>query len=250
MVQAKKAQIVNVLGGYVGGSILKSAVNHVAPVFWMLPGEDPLTVKPGGTMFFLRTGNGTFAVTANNVFQAYLRANRSFAGVESRIGHIAFSPEERLIDASEELNIATFKMSPDELWKVGKIGLSQWPPVVPETGSGVLLVGFRGLDGYTAGSLESSFGTCAVVGGATDLIGRDITCESEKEYWIKGPTLTSPPGAYDSVSFSGAPLFILIDRSGLFQLALGGVTYSTDPGAGVFMASMADRILPDGTLQK
>jgi hypothetical protein len=253
MEQVTESQAVSILKSQVGAAILQAAVSHAAPLFWMLPAEDKQAVKPGGSIFFLRpepVKRVSFAVTANRVFQAYLKAKKSFAAVECQIGNIPFRLEERLIDTDEELDIASFQVSLDEIWKLGKVALTHWPPRVPELGKGVLFVGFPGLEGHTLISGEASFGTYAALGTATSVDERHVTGRFEREYWVSRPSFALPSNGYDSSGLSGAPLYTVVEQSGFFLLALGGIIHSANTNSKIFTASRADKILPEGRLQK
>ena len=113
------------LRGAFGQEILKNTAAYVAPIFWMIPESSGLSVKGNGSLFFLRPGHESFAVTANHVFQAYVAEKTSIPNLTCQIGKIVFNPEERLIDASEELDIATFHISPEEVRELNKCELTR-----------------------------------------------------------------------------------------------------------------------------
>ena len=109
-------------------------------------------------IFFLRPENTSFAVTANHVYKAYMDAKKTNPKTRCQIDNIQFGPEDRLIDASSALDIATFRISSEEIKRTNKRELTKWPPVIPEIGKGVLFAGFPGKERLTLSKNEISFG--------------------------------------------------------------------------------------------
>ena len=243
-----KDEAIALLMGDFGPETLKTTARYVAPLFWQRPEKGHLRIMRNGSIFFLRPESVSFAVTSNHVFQAYIRDRESTSNITCQIGDMTFSPEERLIESSDELDIATFRVSSSEVSQLNKMELTIWPPRVPEEGKGILFAGFPGHERFTLSSHEFSFGIYAALGTATSISDRDITCQFERENWIEISGFQVPPEGYDLGGMSGAPLLTVIERSDLWIWTLGGVIREFNQPLEILRASRADRILPDGRL--
>lgn len=245
-----KKEAISLLKGPFGSEILKTISSYVAPLFWSRPENERLSIQGNGSIFFLRPNDISFAVTANHVYQAYMTDKKSSTNIFCQIGNIPFALEERLIDINEELDIATFRTTPDEIRKINKWELSKWPPSLPEVEKGVLFAGFPGHERFELSSREVSFGIYAALGTATTVSERNITCQFERKCWVEITGFALPPKGYSLNGLSGAPLFTVIERNGLWLWALGGVIYEFNSNLEIIMASRADNILADGRLTK
>lgn len=155
-----------------------------------------------------------------------------------------------MIDASSELDIATFRISSDEVSQINKRELTKWPPALPEIGKGVLFAGFPGKERLTLSQNEFSFGTYSALGTATSISDKNITCQFEREHWVKITGLKLPPEGYPVDGLSGAPLLTVLEHKGLWLWGLGGVIYEFNKKLEIVFASRADKMLSDGTLMK
>ena len=133
--------------GEYGEASAKFFANYAVPLFFGRVDEAGEIVLRNGTAFFIKSPKTTFGVTADHVIKACLNAppcglfpvnfgNSPAALVE--LGDI----EDRIIDRSERRDIATFRISDDELSKLGVTTASHWPPVAPELKKGVGFCGF------------------------------------------------------------------------------------------------------------
>ena len=245
-----KKEAISLLKSPFGSEILKTVSSYVAPLFWSRREYKTLSIQGNGSIFFLRPNDISFAVTANHVYQKYITDKKSYTNIFCQIGDILFPLEERLIDINEELDIATFRITSDEIRKINKIELSMWPPSLPDIGKGVLFAGFPGHERFELSSHEVSFGIYAALGTATTVSERNITCQFKRKDWVEITEFALPPKGYSLNGLSGAPLFTVIERDGLWLWALGGVIYEFSPNIEIIMASRADNILADGSLKK
>jgi hypothetical protein len=126
---------------------------HVAWLLWSVQEKErhtPLEYRQG-SVFFLDCGRGAFAVTADHVFQQFQkdRVERRMRGYQ--IGNIRFDLEDRLIDCGcdRKIDIATFRITPDEIAAVGKKVIqgtdSVWPGP-PNINEAVYFGGFPGCE--------------------------------------------------------------------------------------------------------
>jgi len=107
----------------------------------------------GGTVFFLNTGTSTFAVTAAHVVQEYFNDSK-YPDVHASIACHGKRPlriplGDRIIDASAEIDIATFDISHDEVDYLGRTVLQghvrEWPPKSAQVDRPAIYCGFPGL---------------------------------------------------------------------------------------------------------
>jgi hypothetical protein len=158
--------------------------------------------------------------------------------------------ETRLIDRSEDLDIATFKVTKPELSQLRASTLTIWPPVIPEVNGSVAFAGFPGNDRSLVAPYELSFALCAGLMIANSVNQRSISCRFDREFLVETRGFPAPPPNYDIGGVSGGPLLTLVERNGLQYLALGGVISQGSSELELFFASRADCILEDGTLSR
>ncbi len=235
--------------GPFGSELLKTITKYVAPLFWIQPQKEGFKVINNGTTFFIYTPIKTFGVTADHVFQGFIKAKVKNQSLICRIHNLIIDLEDRLIDRNKELDIATFHISPQEVEQVDKWFLTNWPPVIPEIDKGIMFAGFPGeaRKQYSSGKVE--WGAYPATGIATSVSDRIISCQFERKYWIETPPFKIPPENFDISGLSGAPMLTLIEND-MMSWSIGGVMTDFHPDFKIAMASRADVILPDGMLKK
>ncbi len=249
------------VAGPYGEAALKAVADYVSPIFWVVQNEDGEEFVPNnGTIFFVDAGQGAFAVTANHVYQGYLDARSAYPRAECVIlpksfdsparQPLPFDPEARLIDRSPDPDIATFRMTAEELRLLGVTVITAWPPVIPEEGKGILFAGFPGHERVLTAPYELGFGVYPGLAVATSVTDTQISCQFEREYAVETKGFPLPPPNYGTDGMSGAPLLTVVERNGLQHWALGGVIYEGSPNLEILLAARADRILPDGKLRR
>lgn len=233
------------------------AASYVAPIFWEVDADEGGLGLRNGTMFFLDAGEGVIAVTAAHVYRGYLDAKERCPQTYCQLGNMRFDPEDRLIacqqDADREPDIATFRVSPENVGRLGKQFLTgqqkAWPPSPPEEGNGVFFAGFPGRDRHVVGTQEVSFGVFHALLVATSVSDRAILCHVDEENLIETPwNPRQAPANFDARGISGAPLITLVYDKGVWSWRLAGVIYKAPEGGGMLVAARADFIRPDGSL--
>ena len=100
-----KNEAISLLKGKYGRAISNLASSYTSAIFWI---SEASNVKVGnGSIFFIDCGNGPFAVTADHVYEGYLKSKKTDPFLRCQIGSVPFVPENRLIDRDKELDIAT-----------------------------------------------------------------------------------------------------------------------------------------------
>jgi Trypsin-like peptidase domain len=222
----------------------------IAPLVWFEPDAKGSLKARNGTAFFV-SAERTFVVTADHVFMGYLAAQQDFGkGVRAQLGNLAFRPEDRLIARDARLDIATFVIEPDEIQRTfeGKFAMS-FDPMVPQTGRGVVFVGFPGRERHHLSEWEIETGIFSALTVAENVTNLQISGHFDRRYQVDKPGRPTAPTGYDIGGVSGAPLVTIVDSPGLHYWRLGGVMTEYSTTSELFYATRADFILPDGTLR-
>jgi hypothetical protein len=205
-----------------------------------------------GTTFFLDCGKGPFGVTAGHVYDAH--AEIVAKGDRCQIGRRHFDLRERLIARGRRVDIATFKVSPEEIagTRVQVRAEGQWPHPVPKVGAVVAFAGFPGVAREIESPGRLVFGNFSGMLLVDDVGERMITCVVAREYMVEIPGRQVPPPGYNPGGMSGAPMFHIQRGPLLWSWRLAGVIAEGGSALGgdVVRAVRADFINADGTLNE
>jgi hypothetical protein len=121
-----KHEAIALVRGGLGKAELEIAASYTAPFFWILRSSDGSERIKNGSVFLLSTGEGTFAVTAAHVVNECLQDSKLPTFVECMIGSSTGTPVplylgDRLIDAHPEIDIATFRLTTEEISRTGRL---------------------------------------------------------------------------------------------------------------------------------
>ena len=221
-----------------------------APFWWSvaIPDDPVAWILHNGTICYVNTSSRRIGITANHVYKEYLADKEAHdaEAIECQFGSSTIYPEERVIDGSEEWDIATFDL-PDVF-----VGASlnpksyhhavRWPPHRAQKSDLVMYGGFSGV-------LRKEKGPIAdlpfqwVAGRVSEVTDDAITLEPdfEKMRW-QGPETNDNPGGW-----SGGPVFRSVEDEPIARLELIGII-SRSLGQSVF-ARHADAVQADGTLR-
>jgi len=201
-----------------------------------------------GSMFFIDTGAGLFGVTANHVYRDYQRAAAE-KRVLCKVDDMPFDPLGRLVSAGDKCDVATFKISNEELRTLDRL-TTPWPPVVPEVGQTVLLAGFPGC--------EKSFSRANSIECLMYAAKWTVDSVSERDISIVRPPDSMvvdihgegfPERQYDFGGMSGGPVAAAIDGY-VFSWAFSGVIYELHQSMEILKAVRADFISEDGSVSE
>ncbi|MGB4057259.1 MAG: hypothetical protein WBK77_04165 [Alphaproteobacteria bacterium] len=262
--QIDEAEVRRIMTAGLGRAELEFATSVCTPLFWVMREENGSVRVRNGTAFFLDAGEEVFAVTAAHVLTGLEEDRLAHTVLAVQLGDLAvdFNGAHAVIDRSEQLDIATFRITAAEVAAIGKTVLigsqAAWPPAPPQQGRGVYFSGFAGADTLWHSEDEISF-AAAPGSGVADMVGRrDIGTVFNRENWIDVMGLGLPPERYNFGGISGGPMLSVIERHGIRSWALAGVIYegpnpSTDEGHAIagfetIRARRAHFIRPDGRL--
>jgi len=98
-------------------------------------------------MCAVHTGERTLCVTAGHVYSKYLVDRARYRDLECQVGSVRVKLEDYLVDHNQELDLATFELSPILLAGTRMVahGAGSWPPSRLQEGEIVVLGGYPGL---------------------------------------------------------------------------------------------------------
>lgn len=245
---ATREEAIALLNGQLGAVLLESTASYVAPFFWETPAEEGGVRLRNGSMFFLNCGEGTFGVTADHVYQGYLEAKAALPNLSCQLFGLAITPEHRLIARHTSLDIATFRITDEEVRRIGRrVHQPNWPPQPPEIGQGVMFAGFPSVERIINDPNEVNFGIYFGSPLVTAVSDRNISCVFERQHWVDILGAGLPDANYDMGGVSGAPLFIL-NREPIMSWRLGGVVTEFRANLEILLATRGDFILTNGQI--
>lgn len=247
-----------------GQAELEFVLSLTAPLYWIIRGTEGYRVR-NGSAFFLNTGEGVFAVTANHVIAGWKRDCENSNVVALQLGidlPIDFDGQHGFIAAHDEIDIATFRISEREIASIGKTPLTgyqrAWPPLPPGQDRGIYFGGFPGMETIKLSQNEISFGATAGGGVASSISEKDVSSLVERRNMIPVLGRNLPPENFDFGGISGGPMLTVVEQNGLRSWSLAGIIHegpnpTSDAlpaidGLEIIKARRAHFILPDGTL--
>jgi hypothetical protein len=230
--------------------LVKVIVACISPFFWI---EKVNKQVSNGTIFFLDTGERSFAVSAYHVYQEFLNEFTKNPDINCQLLGEKFEPNKCVIDFSEELDLITFDVDKKLVARIGRKFFtgyqSGWPPRPPEVGKGILFAGFPGIEKQFDAPQIINWGIFRGLCVANGISEKDISVQFNPEYALNLPDQI--PQGYDSAGISGAPLITLArSESGINYWRLGGVIYEASSNWGIMLARRVDYILADGKIKR
>ena len=242
------------------------ATSLTAQLYWVIKEANSGLKVRNGSAFFLDIGEGPFGITACHVINALNEARLTGNVVACQIGRdmvFDLGDKNSIIDSHDEIDIATFRITKDEIRSIGKNILTgyqeTWPPNPPTQGKGVYFCGFAGSETIWLSQNLISFGATLAGGVASSISDRDISVLIEREYLIDVIGKRLPPEDFDFRGISGGPLLTVVENRGLRLWRLAGVIYqgpnpygepncSAIEGLQIIRARRTDFILSNGKL--
>jgi hypothetical protein len=172
-----------------GKAEIEFTASVTAPLFWVLRDSFGEKIKNGST-FFLDTGHALFAVTACHVVEQCLADTKLPTFVQVMVGGrrgmaLAMHLGDRLIDAHHDVDIATFRITADELKKCRHTALTgfqqAWPPRIPEIDSGVTYSRFPGHARTVPSLRDIGFGIFSAATNLTSVNEHSLSMLIERE---------------------------------------------------------------------
>src|SRR5260370_14262732 len=201
-----------------GKAVIEFAASVTAPLFWVLRDGLGENIK-SGSAFFLDTGTAAFAVTGCHVVEQCFADSKLPTFVQTMIGgrngqSIPLHLGDRIIDAHHDLDIATFRVSPEELKLAGhtllKGSQKAWPPRLPEATGRITYCGFPGHSRKVRSFREITFGIFAAASDLSSANEQSISVQIERERLVQVLGDGEMSDDYDFGGISGGPLIAIV----------------------------------------
>ncbi len=205
-----------------------------------------------GTAFLIDCGSGPFLVTAAHVYRMFQRDIQiSSETIEVQFSDVSFDPTASLISVNDEYDLATFKLTDEQILHCGKSVITgsqrTWPPPKPKVPQAVFVTGYPGCDSYEAGPSAYDFAVYSAILKTKSVGERNIVLHIDASELEDYAGLGLPPPGYDMGGMSGAPLFALVESS-VMTWHLCGVIYESNQSLDLVMATCADLLNADGSI--
>lgn len=233
--------------------------SYVIPVYWGTRDQNSVwTVENSGSAFAISFGADPILVTASHVIESYLQRCRETKEIQFGLGPLNFDPLERRIDFRDScvLDIATFRITQEELASIGKHAAVEsapfWPPEPANVGEGAIFGGFPGRERVPLPCQTISFGFYFGLSPVSSSSERHFGCNFDRNEWVDILGVELPPDGYDLGGLSGGPCFIYHESpSGIISWRLGGIIYNATTTIGeIVLAHHSSFILPTGYLRE
>jgi hypothetical protein len=259
-----REEAIAIMRGGLGEAELALVASFCAPLYWVNPIDVRQIEVKNGSAFFLDAGTGPFWVTSYHVIRKWQEHRTNGCG-PLRLGgegnSVEFNFEDRKIAFHRGIDIATFRITPDEIKRIGKTILtgvqSSWPPKPPTVERGIYYCGFPQIETRQLSWQKVEFGCFRGSGVASAINDRDVVTLIERERLIPAGICGLPPENFDFGGISGGIMTTVVEGK-LRSWALAGMIYegpntSDDPNEGIpgfeiIRARRADFLQPDGTL--
>jgi hypothetical protein len=238
LTEEEKAEAIRLTLAGLGKAELEIAGSYASPLVWTVDSGNGLKRMKGGTVFFLDTGEATFAVTAGHVVQEFFndtKAQRVHCAIAAHGKRPLRIPlGDRMIDASAEIDIATFRVSPEEMQYFAKTALRghvrDWPPRLAEANGPATYCGFPGV-GRRPERGGVSFGAVPMGGIVTSSHETLISIQLEREYLVRMLGDDDMPENFNFGGISGGPLIAIVQAEIMRTWKPAGVIISgPNPG--------------------
>ena len=239
-------------------ALQQAAANYVMPICWIRAEAGKPRIVDNGSAFLLDCGAGPYLVTAGHVYEGFCKDRKAHPDTACLLGDMRFDPESRCIAHDAVYDVATFRISPDEVQALRSNrkhvltgSQTAWPPQPPTVGRGAFFVGFPG-DGRSIRPFRRrnlveidwlGYTTLAVADGVSTT---DITLVLQHDAAYDIHSRPEPPPSSAMGGCSGAPLLTFVEQRGVFSWRLGGIIYESE--SMIVKAARADCLNPDGTI--
>jgi hypothetical protein len=216
----------------------------------------------GGTCFILRFDAGLIGITAEHVVMAFeAEKKKRGAKIDCLLRTVPFDLVGAIVDRDAELDIATFRVTEDQLIKSEALAIDcrhGWPPPMPDEGRELSFAGFPE-DLKTASSYPIEFRAYAALVRAESVSERGIITTYEPQRDIRFRAAPELPDLGANLSgCSGGPVLMHIERNGLHRwfpvgLILRGPRASSDDTLrefDIFRFRRIHFVNADGTIRK
>jgi len=234
--------------GYV--NVLRDLVrSHTCPFWWYDDrAEVGSSILHNGTVTFVNTGSRVLGITANHVYEQYLKDKAQSPDTRCQFGSITVEPERYVISAEPNLDIVTFDLPVVLATATGVTthNAGVWPPEELRTSDLVILGGYPGTRrSERSGTADFDFVT---------FISRVSQCSHDhiavylnmpESHWPQGESIGSGP---DLGGASGGPVFRL-RTDPIETIEFAGMIYESSQEFELIFARHASHVCSDGMVR-
>lgn len=194
------------MGGALGDAYREILAGCCVPVYWFRRGTKDFAISHNGTLTIVRTPKRLLGITAAHVVQQFMQDSKNGPIRLQLNNEVVDDLPARIIDMSENIDVATIALDEHLVKRLNKTPLSDWPPRPPQEGKGIMIAGFPGVERIESKDFAVSFGLFTALGVARTVTDCQITWLMERESLLPNNKIPVPPLAYDLGGISGGPL--------------------------------------------
>jgi hypothetical protein len=210
-----------------------------APFFWVVRDGDNVDHFKNGTVSFVDTGSSVFAVTACHVIDECLADAKLPGFVQCMIGGdgttLYFRLEDRLIDKHPKIDLATMRVTREEVVGIGCSVLAgiqlSWPPPLSQVDYAVAFCGYPGLSRKLIAPRTLMFGRVALGSNVSSSHESCIKMLVERDQMYRCLGKGELAENYNFGGMSGGPVVALAERGSIRGWIAAGVIFDgPNPG--------------------
>ncbi len=219
-----------------------------APFFWYtVHGNDQDRVLHNGTVCLLRLEGKLIGVSAAHVYRQYIADRETHRHIKCQFGSVSVSPEELIVDISDELDVATFLL-PEVIAAATGVRAHvpvSWPPNPVEFGQVLVYGGYPGVLRVER-QLEIDIPFQSFIGKVLSVSRSDLKMHLDLGNFHQ-PLVGAISPNTDLGGMSGGPVFRLVTRP-IERYELVGFIYEFQANLELVMARVANCVATDGSL--
>jgi hypothetical protein len=258
-----KERVVQLMKSGYGVALKNMASLYSVPIFWIASKYGEPEIVANGTSFLMDLGGGPFLVTAKHVYDEYLLDKQKYKDLRCVVGEIEFDLDNSFIDANQSLDLVTFRLPSSRVYKYFEenknsksvVNLIGSLPDIPTSsfGMGVFFAGFTGKGrnvkfNKRTGLIQIDWLGSFCLMYTKSITDHAMTVQIEKEFYVD-TGITPLPEEWGYAGCSGAPVFSMSEKRGVFRHELVGVV-SQSMGNDLVRISRADYIHKDGRIDQ
>jgi hypothetical protein len=231
-------------------------LQHCAPIFFLpSPTSGPSAIAANGTVALLDTGEKKLLLTCFHVWDEFRNYRQEVPGgclcavFNNYLQQPTFIPDEALIDADADLDLAVFEARPDT-WSMGYkrfYRIDRWPIPKAKKGDPIAFVGFPGASRKTDQGI-GDFGTAMFGLTVTDVSERKLIIApmpGDEQHLVDNEGRELPP--FDVGGLSGTPAYVRDSKARLLLVGFVQMGRTTSDALFLVHAAFLNR---DGSLRR
>ena len=232
-----KIQVIQLMKSGYGVVLKDTAALYSMPIFWITSKYGDPKIVANGTAFTLDLGSGPFLVTAKHVCDGYLSDKTKYKDLKCVVGELEFDIDNTVIDVNPSLDLMTFNLSRSRLNEYVEQKSNQKSAVTligslpndPSSsfGIGVFFAGFTGKGRNVKINKRTGVVHIDWLGSFCLMYTKSITdhamtVQIEKEFYVDTGIIPLPE-EWGYAGCSGAPVFSMSEKRGIFRHELVGI---------------------------